>query len=89
MSNPDDTSLENKEIDSQNRIFDSDTDLSQLAEAIVDDLDIPTESKNQKIEQVIRTLSVSRQLIKSPVPPPDWLAGYKEVEPTEIGRAHV
>lgn len=82
MSNPDDTSLENKEIDSQNRIFDSDTDLSQLAEAIVDDLDIPTESKNQKIEQVIRTLSVSRQLIKSPVPPPDWLAGYKEVEPT-------
>ena len=37
MSNPDDTSLENKEIDSQNRIFDSDTDLSQLAEAIVDD----------------------------------------------------
>jgi len=82
MSNPDDTSLENKEIDSQNRIFDSDTELSQLAEAIVDDLDIPTESKNQKIEQVIRTLSVSRQLIKSPVPPPDWLAGYKEVEPT-------
>ena len=82
MSNPDDISLENKEIDSQNRIFDSDTDLSQLAEAIVDDLDIPTESKNQKIEQVIRTLSVSRQLIKSPVPPPDWLAGYKEVEPT-------
>ena len=84
MSNPDDTSLENKEIDSQNRIFDSDTDLSQLAEAIVDDLDIPTESKNQKIEQVIRTLSVSRQLIKSPVPPPDWLAGYKEVEPTAL-----
>lgn len=82
MSNPDDISLENKEIDSQNRIFDSDTELSQLAEAIVDDLDIPTESKNQKIEQVIRTLSVSRQLIKSPVPPPDWLAGYKEVEPT-------
>ena len=82
MSNPDDTSLENKEIDSQNRIFDSDTKLSQLAETIVDDLDIPTKSKNQKIEQVIRILSVSRQLIKSPVPPPDWLAGYKEVEPT-------
>lgn len=58
MSNSDDTSLENKEIDSQNRIFDSDTELSQLAEAIVDDLDIPTESKSQKIEQVIRTLSI-------------------------------
>lgn len=52
MSNSDDTSLENKEIDSQNRIFDSDTELSQLAEAIVDDLDIPTKAKARRLNRL-------------------------------------
>lgn len=82
MGGPEEIGFESNESDDSNLSADWDNEIGQLAEAIVNSLDNPNESKSQKIEQVIRTLSISRQLIKSPVPPPDWLASYKEVEPT-------
>lgn len=82
MSGPEEIGFESNESDDSNLSVALDNEIGQLAEAIVNSLDNPNESKSQKIEQVIRTLSISRQLIKSPIPPPDWLAGYKQIEPT-------
>lgn len=86
MSNPDEPGFENNEIDDSDLSAGSDIEISQLAEAIVDSLDIPNENKSQKIEQVRKTLIISGQLIKSPVPPPDWMAGYGEIDPTAPDR---
>lgn len=86
MEGCDKSGSENENEDDFRNVSKPDKTLDKLAQDIVEELDIPSDKKEEKTEQVARKLIYATRYFEGPLPPPELFVKYKEVEPSSPDR---